>query len=217
MIISTLATHWLAGFWTSYFSPYLHCPLCKKCLWLKEFSWWTFELNNLPLWHKKGSGDEGHQLCLLEQQGPRILNTSPWAILNLFLDWNPGRRYSCGPTPVFGIRSSIVSESFLEDKVWLSSLTSLPPTVFTICVAFWVGNLMSIVSFNDSEWQLGSVSPLLCIPRLLEMPKRAGMTTPADLENTWTYSLTFRYVEVPVTGSWGPLNLPATETQPKAP
>lgn len=162
MIISTLATHWLAeGVWTSYFSPCLHCPLCKNCLWLKEFSWWAFELNNLPLWYKKGFGDGGHQLCLLEQQGPRILTTSPWAILNLFLDWNPGRRYSCGPTPVFGIRSSIVSES-LEDKVWLSSLASPPSTIFTIRMAFWVRNLMSIVSFNDSEWQFWfSLSPPL--------------------------------------------------------
>lgn len=56
-----------------------------------------------------------------------------------------------------------------------------------------------------------------CISRLLEMPRRSGMTTPADLESTWTYSLTLRYSEVPVTGSRGPFNLPTTETQAKAP
>lgn len=59
--------------------------------------------------------------------------------------------------------------------------------------------------------------PSLCIPRLLEMPKHSGMTTPADLENTWTYSLTLRYTDVPITAYWGPLNLRATENQLKAP
>ena len=59
--------------------------------------------------------------------------------------------------------------------------------------------------------------PSLCIPRLLEMPKHSGMTTPADLENTWTYSLTLRYTEVLITASREPLNLPAMETHLKAP
>lgn len=37
----------------------------------------------------------------------------------------------------------------------------------------------------------------ICIQRLSEMPKHSGTTTPADLENTWTYSLTFRYAAIP--------------------
>ena len=59
--------------------------------------------------------------------------------------------------------------------------------------------------------------PSLCIQRLLETPKHSGMTTPADLENTWTYSLTLRYTDVLITASWGPLNLRAAESQLKAP
>ena len=47
------------------------------------------------------------------------------------------------------------------------------------------------------------------------MPERSGMTTPADLGNTWIYNLIFRYTEAPTTGSWGPLILPVTEPKPR--
>lgn len=49
------------------------------------------------------------------------------------------------------------------------------------------------------------------------MPKHSGMTTPADLENTWTYNSTLRYIDVPITASWGPLNFESNRKSTQGP